>query len=346
MAKKFDYTILELIESSARNFKAQPLNLGAVGGGGGGAGSPPGGYIGQLPQYRVAYDVTESATLSTLPSGLTGASGWSLVDNLNHIRYRLGQLEISSGILIVDEYDGSPSISNVNRITFSGAIITDLGGGHALVQVTASGGSSTLDGLTDVTISGLTDGDILVYSGAIGQWVNIQPQLDAPFDGQTYGRKDGDWVAISGVVASGGAALTVMDFDGSPTITNVDTIRFSGAIITDLGSGDVLVAFSGGASESTLHYYNDDLTSQVPSDVFTTSRVYASGTLRVYYNGIRQRKGVHYVDDINFTTFSTYFTTSSGDVMIVDFDYLQQEQTFLSDSNGMLITDSDGNQLV
>ena len=52
--RKFDYLILDLIESSAKNVKALPLNLGGLSGGNGGIGAPPGGYIGQLPQRRVA----------------------------------------------------------------------------------------------------------------------------------------------------------------------------------------------------------------------------------------------------------------------------------------------------
>lgn len=99
MTQKFEYTILDFIESASKVAKVQPLNLGGVGGAGGGAGVPPGGYIGQLPQYKVAYDTLEAATLSTLPSGLVGISGWSLVDNLNHIRYRLQVVE--SGISVV-----------------------------------------------------------------------------------------------------------------------------------------------------------------------------------------------------------------------------------------------------
>ena len=62
--------------------------LGGTAGENGGIGGPPGGFIGQLAQRYVTYDTTEAATLS-------GES--SLVDNLNHIRYRVQQLEAGSG---------------------------------------------------------------------------------------------------------------------------------------------------------------------------------------------------------------------------------------------------------
>src|SRR6185369_229595 len=125
MARKFDYAILDLVESTVSNIKAKPMNLGAVGGGGGGVGGPPGGYIGWLPQSRVAYDQDELATLSTNPSGLNPPSGWSLLDNLNHIRARLRSVE-TSGILTVDDWDGSPTVNPTNHITFSGATVTQL----------------------------------------------------------------------------------------------------------------------------------------------------------------------------------------------------------------------------
>lgn len=129
---RLDYTIIDLLESTAKNIKTQPLNLGGVSGTGGGAGGPPGGFIGYLPQTRVAYDEDEIASSGIVASG-------TLLDNLNHIRYRLDVVE--SGVLVVDEYDGSPSVSNVSRITFSGsATVTDMGGGRALVTITASGG--------------------------------------------------------------------------------------------------------------------------------------------------------------------------------------------------------------
>lgn len=58
--------------------------LGGTAGAGGGVGGPPGGFVGQLAQRYVTYDTSEEATLEGEDS---------LVDNLNHIRYRIQQLE-------------------------------------------------------------------------------------------------------------------------------------------------------------------------------------------------------------------------------------------------------------
>ena len=146
-----EHVILDMIDSAFRTVKTVPLNLGGFGGAGGGIGQPPGGYIGQLPQIRVAYDSTEAETL------FTPLSGMSLVDNLNHIRYRINDLEENGASpLIVDDWDGVPTVTNVTEITFSGgAIVTQLGTGHVLVQITASGGSSFTGDANSVV---LTDG--------------------------------------------------------------------------------------------------------------------------------------------------------------------------------------------
>jgi hypothetical protein len=79
------------IRSAFNQLKASPLNLGGISWSGGGVGQPPGGYIGMLPQTRVAFDLTEDETLDV------PASGASLLDNLNRIRYRIKQLELGGG---------------------------------------------------------------------------------------------------------------------------------------------------------------------------------------------------------------------------------------------------------
>lgn len=164
MAQKFEYTVLELIESASRNLRALPLNLGGVGGAGGGAGLPAGGIIGQLPQYRISYDESEISSSGTAPSGVTPPSGWSLLDNLNHIRYRLSQVEAGSGVFVVEDND--TIVENVNTITFSGGVtVVDLGGGHALVNVTASGGGGSFTSTPNRFAVFDSSGDLTTDSG-------------------------------------------------------------------------------------------------------------------------------------------------------------------------------------
>jgi hypothetical protein len=180
MIRKFEYTVLELLDNSMRVMKAMPMNLGGVSGAGGGTGFPPGGFIGQLPQTKVAYDTTEAATL------FTPMSGMSLLDNLNHIRYRIGVIESGGTLspLAVEDWDGSPSITNVSRIIFSGATITNQGYGRALVTILASGGSGSpitvveadgspsVSNVDQITFSGLS----VVDQGSGDAFVYIEPQ--------------------------------------------------------------------------------------------------------------------------------------------------------------------------
>ena len=65
--------------------------LGGTGGAGGGSGGPPRGFSGKLLQTHVTYDTTEASTMSG-----TASSG-SLLDNLNHIRYRIDNIVASGG---------------------------------------------------------------------------------------------------------------------------------------------------------------------------------------------------------------------------------------------------------
>ena len=119
----------------------RPLNLGGVSASGGGSGGPPGGYIGVLPQTSVGADYSEIAD-----NAWCTTSGYvdSLLDNLNHLRYRLQLLEAGGAVweLIVQE-DGATVLSGVEIINFENAEVTDDGGGT--VTVTCSGGGSGND---------------------------------------------------------------------------------------------------------------------------------------------------------------------------------------------------------
>lgn len=122
MSRRFEYFWSNSLKQLERQIKLQPLNLGGTTSSGGGAGGPPGGFTGVLPQTRVAYDTSELESLVT-PSGAT------LLDNLNHIRYRiaqaenktqqgaftvLGALEVATNpIKMVNHYGATKTISGV-----------------------------------------------------------------------------------------------------------------------------------------------------------------------------------------------------------------------------------------
>jgi hypothetical protein len=170
--------------------------------------------------------------------------------------------------LTVQEQDGSPIISNVDKIIFSGATVTDLGSGDVLVAVPTPSGFNLIVADAD-DVPSISNVDKIVFSGALVEDlgsgdVRVTIPTVSGFN-LAVGEQDGspvytnvDKILFSGAAVSdlgngdvlvafsgGGSALTVMDNDTTPTVNNVDKIIFSGFIVTDLGNGDVEVAMSG-----------------------------------------------------------------------------------------------------
>ena len=169
MNNDFSYTILEYINNAVRNTSIRPLNLGGIAASGGGSGTPPGGFVGYLPQTRVAYDLSESTDIT--------ASG-SLLDNLNHMRYRIASVEevvsLSGGHLILDE--GIPVTPRVN-LDFVGegvslsddsetgtTIVTVEGGDDSgVLAITTVTTTTTLDETHTTVLVDATAGNLYIY---------------------------------------------------------------------------------------------------------------------------------------------------------------------------------------
>lgn len=136
----FDYekTLLGYMDNLKNQLAVRPLNLGGIAGSGGGAGGGYGGYVGYLPQTRVAYDLSELAS-SSVPT----VSG-SLLDNLNHIRYRIQVLETSGvagsgvvgsgGAALAVESNGVTIDSAVTVVNFEGASVSHPATGEVKVS--------------------------------------------------------------------------------------------------------------------------------------------------------------------------------------------------------------------
>ena len=107
---QFSQAFFKYLEEVKRTAALTPIILGGFSSVDGGTGGPPGGFVGLLPQTRVAYDLTEaeiSGFVSENPYNPSGVlvSG-SLLDNLNHIRYRLSIVEAGgSGDMLTSIYD-------------------------------------------------------------------------------------------------------------------------------------------------------------------------------------------------------------------------------------------------
>lgn len=75
----YDREFLSYLQDAKYAFRTNPLILGGTTGSGGGSGTPPGGIVGQITQWNVAGDTTESFLYSS-------GSVSSLLDNLNNLR--------------------------------------------------------------------------------------------------------------------------------------------------------------------------------------------------------------------------------------------------------------------
>jgi hypothetical protein len=136
---KYNINFFQYLEAANRNARAMPLNLGGITGSGGGVGAPPGGFIGMLPQSRVAYDIEELAYQGFDQD--VEVSG-SLLDNLAHIRYRIENLE--TGAIAV--YDNDVLVaSGVAILDFKGDFVdvVEIGGNQA--EITISGKKTFTD---------------------------------------------------------------------------------------------------------------------------------------------------------------------------------------------------------
>lgn len=140
----YDYTLFEYFNALERKIKASPINLGGILSVSGGAGGPPGGYVGMLPQTRVAYDTTEAAVPGFVagnpydPSGVLVSA--TLLDNLNHIRWRIEELEPGGSVAGVVIYNNdTPVASGVTLLDFMGDFVSAIDVGGNEVEITVSG---------------------------------------------------------------------------------------------------------------------------------------------------------------------------------------------------------------
>ena len=242
----YETILIDYINTLERNNTVRPLILGGTSAINGGEGGPPGGFIGYLPQWKVAYDLTEAATLVTV------ASGESLLDNLNHIRYRIGYLEttLSGGVGIEEApIDGTPYVredANWVGIDYEPADITIVKTGQVNWIDLTDGGSTTLHTHSyepiDATIVrtgqvnwiDLTDGGETTLHTHVGisggggieeapitgkqygredaDWTEIIVIEEAPIDTLTYGRKDAGWIAVT----VSGVGIEEAPIDGTP----------------------------------------------------------------------------------------------------------------------------------
>lgn len=292
--------ILQLVRSNQYQWFTVGVNLGGVSGEEGGSGIPLGGFIGQLIQSKVTFDTTEASTLD-IP-----ASGQSLVDNLNRMRYWIFDrglplavqnegVEVASGITIMD-FVGAPV-----DVTYSGgkAIVTisgtGAGGGGEIVKVSSNdtvanyledkitaGGGITLAVLNEganeeleITVGDITDDQVLMdtlgtptYTTLEDYWNTIQ-SAGIIWGGNTTDNLDGTVAVASGR----GIIKTTDDHLGANVFFNWNTD--SSVSLTNDSTNFIYIDYNDGTPiiESAVTLSSLDLHTQI-----LVSRAYREDT--------------------------------------------------------------------
>jgi hypothetical protein len=243
MNSRFDYTILDAINNAFRAVKAAPLVLGGVVGSGGGGGGPIGGFVGHLPQTRVSYDLSELAA-----SG-TPASGMSLLDNLNHIRYTIANISGGSGgspLSVEDE--GSLVSSGVTVLNFvgNGVVASEASAGIVTIAISgiAGSGGSYTESITPPSSPDTGD-----------RWFNTQSGVLFTYVGDD---DSSQWVELascgysgSGIYTVSGTGHTIQSEGVSVSDRTYLDFVGSGVYVTDSPSENkTIITISGGGGSS------------------------------------------------------------------------------------------------
>lgn len=254
MNSRFDWTILEAINNAFRAAKAAPLVLGGVEGSGGGGGGPTGGFVGKLPQSRVTYDLSE------LASSDTPASGASLLDNLNHIRYRLSTVESGGGGNPLSVEEGGVEISSavtVLNFTGSGVNVSEDSPGNVIIDISSGGGGS----------GSYTEDDSPPLSGVAGdRWFNTASGILFTYVDDT---DSSQWVELSpggSFASSGSGGGHTIQYNGV-SLSERTYLNFvgSGVVVTDDSGNDktiVTISGSGGSSFTQVYASYETATAQ------------------------------------------------------------------------------------
>ena len=195
-----------------------------------------------------------------------------------------------SSTMTVKEADGTPNVSNVSTIVVSNGTLTNDGGGQVTITTGGGGGGSyddtyvsgvstfasglaiqnqadivTVSGLlySDTAISGYfesrvdsADSSVTANSGYFESRVDSADSSITANSGYFESRVDtnaADIITVSGLTG-GGSSLTVQDIDGSPSVSNVTTIKVTNGSLTDNGGGVVTIATSGSGGGGGTSY--------------------------------------------------------------------------------------------
>lgn len=140
-------------------------------------------------------------------------------------------------VVVYQTSDGKIILPEDTQITSANQVVVTFG------EAAVSGSILVAGGVGEVGIS-FTDG---THSFPYAKQLQVNPAdfyITKSNDGNGY-----PVLNLQPVSGSGGSALTVKEIDGSPSATNVSTIRFSNGSVTDDGGGQVTVVTSGGGGD-------------------------------------------------------------------------------------------------
>lgn len=246
---KYDTNLFQYFQNFKNQLRVSPLNLGGTATSSGG---PPGGFIGYLPQSRVGYDTAEAAISGFSDSNPYNSSGIlvnaSLVDNLNHIRYRLGVVEelAFTGNYISVEDNEILVASGVTVLNFAGNVsVNETAPAKVTITVVPTGYDEKVKAYDGDTTSGYLDEKIAVQGALTEQ--NSSGTLVLTGTGQTKVSSDDTTVDYleNKITAGNNVSIAVLNNGSNESLQ----ISASGGSITFTELTDTPNSYSGQAGK-------------------------------------------------------------------------------------------------
>jgi hypothetical protein len=172
------------------------------------------------------------------------------------------------GVLRMLTLDGATDVPSVRTIKVTNGTLTDNGDGVVTLD---TGGVDTLAGLTDVDVTGVTDGQVLKYDDATGEWIPANDQsatslgnlddvsITTPADREALIYDGGNWVNdnISKTDVGLGNVDNTSDANkpvSSATQTALDAKADTSAVPTELNDlSDVTIAGTPAGNEALIY---------------------------------------------------------------------------------------------
>lgn len=199
-----------------------------------------------------------NATLAIIDANLGGGgSKHTIIDENGQTLPNRTYLEFTGGVQVTDDAVNNKTVVNVT------------GGG---------GGSSTLAGLSDVTLTSPTDGQVLEYDSITQKWINANPSGSMHVYSTTE-KIVGKWIdskpvyektiefPITSTLGSG--------FNTIESMPNIVPISIKGFLVNQNDGRVYPLNYSNAGATSSLFYYQGNITLNIQNDSWgTTYKLY------------------------------------------------------------------------